>query len=103
MTVRVTTLKGPEAGRYYVDGLPSYYLDADEPAGVWSGHGASVLGLSGTVDGDEFVAVMSGLHPTTGAHLGRRFGDESVRGFDVTCSAPKTSHVRCCQAALLSG
>ncbi|MGE0304736.1 MAG: MobF family relaxase, partial [Acidimicrobiia bacterium] len=93
MTVRVTTLKGPEAGRYYVDGLPSYYLDADEPAGVWSGHGASVLGLSGTVDPEEFVAVMSGLHPVTGQHLGRRFGDESVRGFDVTCSAPKSVSV----------
>ncbi|MGE0304499.1 MAG: MobF family relaxase [Acidimicrobiia bacterium] len=93
MTVRVTTLKGSEAGRYYVDGLPSYYLDAGEPAGVWSGHGASVLGLSGTLDADEFVAVMSGLHPVTGKELGRRFGDESVRGFDVTCSAPKSVSV----------
>ncbi|MGD9794257.1 MAG: MobF family relaxase, partial [Acidimicrobiia bacterium] len=93
MTVRVTTLKGAEAGRYYVDGLPTYYLDAGEPAGVWSGHGASVLGLSGTVDPEEFVAVMSGIHPVTGQHLGRRFGDESVRGFDVTCSAPKSVSV----------
>ena len=27
MTVRVTTLKGMEAGRYYTDRLSGYYLD----------------------------------------------------------------------------
>ena len=37
VTVRVTTLKGPDAGLYYVEGLPSYYLDAGEPAGVGVG------------------------------------------------------------------
>ena len=31
MTVRVTTLKGPDAGAYYVEALPSYYLDSGEP------------------------------------------------------------------------
>jgi hypothetical protein len=35
MTVRVTTLKGPDAGLYYVEALPSYYLDAGEP--TWEG------------------------------------------------------------------
>ena len=40
MTVRVTTLKGADAGLYYVEALPSYYLDAGEPAGVWHGLGA---------------------------------------------------------------
>jgi conjugative relaxase-like TrwC/TraI family protein len=90
MTVRVVTLKGRDAGRYYVDELPSYYLDADEPAGRWHGHGASMLGLSGVVDGGEFIAVMQGVDPVTGRELGRRCGGDSVRGFDVTCSAPKS-------------
>ena len=35
MTVRVTTLKGAAAGRYYTSHLPSYYLDGDEPPGQW--------------------------------------------------------------------
>ncbi len=34
MTARVTTLKGAEAGVYYVEALPSYYLDSGEPAGI---------------------------------------------------------------------
>jgi hypothetical protein len=30
MTVRVTTLKGLEAGRYYTERLPGYYLNGRE-------------------------------------------------------------------------
>ena len=37
VTVRVTTLKGPLAGVYYVEQLPSYYLQAGEPRGEWLG------------------------------------------------------------------
>ena len=66
MTVRVTTLKGGEAGRYYTEQLPSYYLDAGEPPGRWYGRGATLLGLEGHVDDDAFLAVMAGEHPTTG-------------------------------------
>ncbi len=93
MTVRVTTLKGTEAGRYYTEQLPSYYLDSGEPPGRWFGHGAAELGLDGVVDDEAFLAVMAGLHPTTGERLGRRFGDGSVRGFDATFSAPKSVSV----------
>ncbi|MGA9597195.1 MAG: relaxase domain-containing protein, partial [Acidimicrobiia bacterium] len=66
MTVRVTTLKGTEAGRYYTERLPSYYLDAGEPPGRWFGRGAAHLGLEGQVDDEAFLAVMAGQHPTTG-------------------------------------
>ncbi len=45
VTVRVTTLKGAGAGRYYTEHLPSYYLDGDEPPGRWWGRGADRLGL----------------------------------------------------------
>jgi len=93
VTVRVTTLKGAMAGRYYTEQLPSYYLDAGEPPGRWFGHGARMLGLDGVVDDGAFLAVMAGLHPTTGERLGRRFGDSSVRGFDATFSAPKSVSV----------
>ncbi len=93
MTVRVTTLKGPDAGLYYVEALPSYYLDAGEPAGAWQGFGASRLGLVNEVDDDAFLALMAGLEPRTGEALGRNYGEGSVRGFDVTASAPKSVSV----------
>ena len=94
MTVRVTTLKGPLAGVYYVEQLPSYYLQAGEPRGVWLGHGAGMLGLGDEVDDDAFLALMAGMDPRRPEHhLGRRYDDTSVRGFDVTCSAPKSVSV----------
>ena len=63
MTVRVTTLKGADADAYYVEQLPDYYLDSGEPRGVWFGHGAHTLGLTGEVDDDAFLAVMAGMRP----------------------------------------
>ena len=35
VTVRVTTLRGADAGLYYVEHLPNYYLEPGEPPGVW--------------------------------------------------------------------
>lgn len=94
MTVRVTTLKGADAGAYYVEQLPNYYLQSGEPRGLWHGQGARLLGLSGEVDDDAFIAMMGGLDPARpDRHLGRRYDDKSVRGFDVTCSAPKSVSV----------
>ena len=93
MTVRVTTLKGAEAGRYYTERLPSYYLDGDEPPGRWWGRAADRLGLDGQVDPESFLALMAGEDPATGEHLGRRFGEASVRGYDATFSAPKSVSV----------
>lgn len=93
MTVRVTTLKGAGAGRYYTEHLPLYYLDGDEPPGRWWGRGADRLGLRGEMDSDGFLAVMAGHDPVTGRDLGRRFGKGSVRGYDATFSAPKSVSV----------
>lgn len=90
MTVRVTTLKGAEVGRYYTERLPSYYLDGREPPGRWWGRGARDLGLQGDIDAVGFLAVMAGREPDIGKDLGRQFGETSVRGFDATLSAPKS-------------
>lgn len=89
----MTTLKGVGAGRYYTSHLPSYYLDGDEPPGRWWGLAAERLGLNGEIAADLFHAVIDGKHPSTGADLGRRFGEGSVRGFDATFSAPKSVSV----------
>jgi conjugative relaxase-like TrwC/TraI family protein len=90
LTVRVTTLKGLDAGRYYTERLPGYYLDGGEPPGRWWGKAASDLGLSGQVDPEAFLAVMAGEDPVSGEVLGRRYGEGSVRGYDATFSAPKS-------------
>jgi len=50
VTVRVTTLKGDSAGAYYVEALPNYYLDAEEPRDIWHGRAAGMIGLSGMVE-----------------------------------------------------
>ncbi|MCP4085432.1 MAG: relaxase domain-containing protein, partial [Actinomycetia bacterium] len=63
MTARVTTLKGVDVGAYYVEALPSYYLDADESPGPWHGHGAELLGLQGEVRDEDFLDIMAGVHP----------------------------------------
>jgi conjugative relaxase-like TrwC/TraI family protein len=90
VTARVTTLKGPDAGAYYVDGPGRYYLDGDEPPGRWLGLSAEALGLAGEVVDDDFLALMDGRDPIDGALLGTSHHERTVRGFDVTCSAPKS-------------
>ena len=92
MTARVTTLKGSDAGAYYIEALPSYYLDSGEPKGIWHGHGAERLGLDGEIVDHEFLRIMAGLHPRgrVEVHLGRPYAEDSVRGFDITASAPKS-------------
>jgi conjugative relaxase-like TrwC/TraI family protein len=94
VTVRVTTLKGADSGAYYVETLPNYYLQSGEPRGVWFGEGAQRLGLAGDVDDAAFLALMAGVDPRRpDRHLGRRYDETSVRGFDITCSAPKSVSV----------
>jgi conjugative relaxase-like TrwC/TraI family protein len=94
VTARVTPLKGADAGAYYVEQVGDYYLDPTEPAGVWLGRGARELSLAGPVDGDVFLRVMHGDTPYGQAiPLGRLYGERSVRGFDVTASAPKSVSV----------
>ena len=90
MTARVTTLQGPSAGAYYVEKELGYYLDDGEPPGRWRGSAAGDLGLEGVVVDDDFLALMDGLDPRSGQLLGTKHTERTVRGFDVTCSAPKS-------------
>ena len=93
VTARVTTLQGAEAGAYYVDHLPRYYLNAGEPPGRWHGRGAVLSGLVGDVDPEAFTNVLAGFDPSGAVVRGYRSGEKSARGFDVTCSAPKSLSV----------
>ena len=48
------------------------------------------MGLNNSFDDDAFVAVMAGVDPSSGVELGRPFVEKSVRGYDLTFSAPKS-------------
>jgi len=89
MTARTTTLKGGDAGAYYVEKELGYYLDRGEPAGRWQGRAVPRLQLGDTVDEETFLSLMAGEDPATGRALGTKHTDKTDRGFDVTCSAPK--------------
>ena len=93
VTVRVITLR-IGAGDYYLNEMPSYYLDADEPRGRWLGRGADELGIEGELDDADFRALMAGMDPRQPEReLGRPYTEKSVVGFDATASAPKSVSV----------
>ncbi|HMC50386.1 MAG TPA: MobF family relaxase [Solirubrobacterales bacterium] len=83
--------KGQE--NYYLEkvaeGQEDYYSGEGEEAGQWMGGAAAELGLSGEVEPDQLVAMLTGINPVTGEPLGLRAGP-SVPGFDLTFSAPKS-------------
>lgn len=45
------------------------------------------------MEDDDFLALMDGRDPATGELLGTSHQERTVRGFDVTCSAPKSVSV----------
>jgi conjugative relaxase-like TrwC/TraI family protein len=86
--------KGQE--RYYLEkvaeGTEDYYSGEGEEPGQWLGDAARELGLSGEVEPDQLVAMLTGMNPATGDPLGLRAvaGNGAVPGFDLTFSAPKS-------------
>ncbi len=83
--------KGQE--NYYLEkvaeGAEDYYSGEGEEPGQWLGDAAQQLGLSGEVEPDRLVAMLTGMNPATGRSLGLRAGP-AVPGFDLTFSAPKS-------------
>lgn len=85
-----------DAADYYA--ADDYYAESGEPPGRWLGRGAALLGVTGQVARDDFVAVLEGRDPSSGAALVAGAGRDSHRpGWDCTFSAPKT--VSCAWAA----
>lgn len=81
-----------------------YYAEGERVAGTWQGRGAELLGLSGTVESEQFEAVRQGLDPNTGEFLRQRHSSDRIgadgnvqsRGrnlYDFTISAPKSVSV----------
>lgn len=70
-----------------------YYFGAQEIAGIWGGKGASLLGLTGSVQQDAFNALVDNLHPATGENLTPHQKQNRRPGYDLTFNAPKALSV----------
>ncbi len=72
-----------------------YYSERGGAPSFWAGRGAKTLGLSGTVDTDQFQALLEGKLPDgtdlAGRHQNRRMGDGYV------LSAPKSVSMMACE------
>lgn len=71
--------------------LDGYYLGQGEAPGRWIGRGTADLGLAGTVEGDDFRAVLAGVHPRTGDELAA--ANRTRPGWDLCFSPPKSVSV----------
>jgi len=68
-----------------------YYMrDSQEIAGEWHGRGAELLGLSGTVDKENYFRLCENVNPTTGEQLTPRVKADRRVLYDFTFDAPKS-------------
>jgi conjugative relaxase-like TrwC/TraI family protein len=76
--------------RYYIDnvvaGKDDYYTGHDEAQGQWEGHGAEERGLTGRVEDEQFLNLLT--RPSTIANK-----PKTVLAYDLTFSAPKSVSV----------
>jgi conjugative relaxase-like TrwC/TraI family protein len=87
----------PDGWAYYAReiaaGAEDYFAGRGEEKGRWIGRGAEALDLSGEADAESLSRLFGqGLHPLTGAALGRRFGSDkdTVAGYALSFSPPKS-------------
>jgi len=90
----------PDGWAYYAKeiaaGVEDYFVGHGEETGRWIGRGTMAMGLSGEVDGEGLSRLFGqGLHPLTGAALGRPFGIDknTVAGYALSFSPPKSVSV----------
>ena len=76
-------LRGKAAGNEVED-----YYTAGRAESKWLGQGAASLGLTGTVNEEDFVALLHGNDPATGLALVRNADQERCGGVDCVFSAP---------------
>lgn len=68
-----------------------YYMrDAEEIAGEWHGRGAELLGLSGTVDKENYFKLCENINPSTGEQLTPRVKADRRVTYDFTFDVPKS-------------
>lgn len=89
----VSAMSGGQGAYYTALAREDYYLEGGEPPGLWTGHGAKVLGLLGEIDKEIFSNLFDGLD-SKGRPLVQNAGHENRQaGWDLTFSAPKSVSV----------
>lgn len=90
--LRVTPSQSANAAiKYFDEGLKrdDYYLKGEEVKANWLGAGSERLGLSGTVERDDFAALARNRDPETGKRLTPRDKKDRRPGYDATLTAWK--------------
>jgi conjugative relaxase-like TrwC/TraI family protein len=77
------------AVKAYFESPHDYYIDGNNPPGVWGGKLAEEWGLTGEIKKEQFDRLADGCHPTTGEDLVLRRSDNRRSANDITISAPK--------------
>ena len=77
------------AEQYYDSALQrgDYYT---KEVGLWGGRGAEMLGLQGSTQRADFVALCRGQHPGTKETLTQRSKEDRRPGYDFCCAVPKS-------------
>ncbi|ELI5413964.1 relaxase domain-containing protein [Vibrio parahaemolyticus] len=75
---------------YHIDQTSeTYQFVGGEIPGTWAGLGASILGLSGEVEENDFLSLMAGISPKTKDSLYQQNAKKHRPAFDVVFNAPK--------------
>ena len=93
--LRITHSKNANgAAKYFDEGLEraDYYNTEEQSVGEWGGKAAARLGLSGSVQKEDFVALCHNQKPD-GSKLNPRHSEERKVGYDFTFSVPKSVSV----------
>jgi len=80
---------GEAATKYFDRALATADYYAKDP-GLWGGKGAQMLGLSGGVRREDFIALASNKVPGANEKLTVRNKEERRAGYDFCFSAPKS-------------
>lgn len=90
----IVSTSSAAAKSYYSTGLSreDYYAKdkSQEIIGNWGGKGATLLGLSGTVDKEQFSKLCDNINPLTDEQLTARQNENRRVGYDLNFHAPKS-------------
>ncbi|AMV24230.1 Multifunctional conjugation protein TraI [Gemmata sp. SH-PL17] len=87
----VPTRSAAQAQSYYSHS--DYYAGDQEHPGVWRGKGAERLGLSGTVEKEQFAALCENRDPSSGERVTASTRANRTVGYDFNFHAPKSLSV----------
>src|SRR3979411_3246781 len=88
--LRITMSTSAAAAEQYYDSAlqrGDYYT---KEVGLWGGRGAEMLGLQGSTQRADFVALCRGQHPGTKETLTQRSKEDRRPGYDFCCAVPKS-------------